>query len=116
MIFNENRLLADDSHETSYLIFSKIVKMPQNLSSVAVVIGALRVKSFYIAQLSSGSLSLVFEVLSHLLTYYVCVQTGKALMSLCGYAGWHAASLVVYAISSVFVCAGLTIENVRTPC
>ena len=37
MIYNENRLLADDSHEISYLIFSK------NLSSVAVVICALRV-------------------------------------------------------------------------
>ena len=38
MIFNENRLLADDSHEISYLIFF------ENLSSAAVVIGALRVK------------------------------------------------------------------------
>ena len=26
MIFHENRLLADDSHEISYLIFSKIGK------------------------------------------------------------------------------------------
>ena len=26
MIFHENRLLADDSHEISYLIFSKIRK------------------------------------------------------------------------------------------
>ena len=43
MIFHEYRLLADDSHETSYLIFSKIKKMLQNLSSAAVVIGALRV-------------------------------------------------------------------------
>ena len=46
MIFHENRLLADDSHETSYLIFFKnLGKMSQNLSSAAVVIGALRVKS-----------------------------------------------------------------------
>ena len=45
MIFHENRLLADDSHEISYLIFfKKLGKMPQNLSSAAVVIGALRVK------------------------------------------------------------------------
>ena len=45
MIFHENRLLADDSHEISYLIFfQKLEKMPQNLSSAAVVIGALRVK------------------------------------------------------------------------
>ena len=43
MIFHENRLLADDSHELSYLIFSKLGKMSQNLSSTAVVIGALRV-------------------------------------------------------------------------
>ena len=46
MIFHENRLLADDSHVISYLILSKIgKKMSQNLSSTAVVIGALRVKS-----------------------------------------------------------------------
>ena len=44
MIFYENRLLADDSHEISYLIFQKLGKMSQNLSSAAVVIGALRVK------------------------------------------------------------------------
>ena len=45
MISHENRLLADDSHEISYLIFFRnLGKMLQNLSSVAVVIGALRVK------------------------------------------------------------------------
>ena len=49
MIFHENRLLADDSHDIShgisYLIFfRKLRKMLQNLSSAAVVIGALRVK------------------------------------------------------------------------
>ena len=45
MIFHENRLLADDSHVISYLIFwRKLGKMSQNLSSAAVVIGALRVK------------------------------------------------------------------------
>ena len=44
MIFHENRLLADGSHEISYLIFfKKLEKMSQNLSSAAVVIGALRV-------------------------------------------------------------------------
>ena len=43
MTFHENCLLADDSHETSYLIFSKLGKMFRNLSSVAVVIGALSV-------------------------------------------------------------------------
>ena len=45
MIFHENRLLADDSHEISFLIsFKKLGKMSQNLSSAVVVIGALRVK------------------------------------------------------------------------
>ena len=42
MIFHENRLLADDSHEISNLIFL-IRKDVQNLSSAAVLIGALRV-------------------------------------------------------------------------
>ena len=45
MIFHENGLLADDSHEISYFIFCrKLGKMSQNSSSAAVVIGALRVK------------------------------------------------------------------------
>ena len=40
----EIKMLADDSHEISYLIFfRKLGKMSQNLSSAAVVIGALRV-------------------------------------------------------------------------
>ena len=45
MIFHENLLLADNSHEISYLIFfsKKLGKMLQNLSSAAVVIGTLRV-------------------------------------------------------------------------
>ena len=44
IIFHENRLLAEDSHVISYLIFVKYLgKMLQNLSSAAVVIGALRV-------------------------------------------------------------------------
>ena len=45
MIFHENRLPADDSHEISYLIFfQKLRKMLQKLSSAAVMIGARRVK------------------------------------------------------------------------
>ena len=45
MLFNENRLLADDSHEITYLIFfEKWERCLKNLSSAAVVIGALRVK------------------------------------------------------------------------
>ena len=46
MIFHENRLLADHSHEILHLIFvEKLGKLSQNLSSAAVVIGALRVNS-----------------------------------------------------------------------
>ena len=42
MIFHENRLLADDSHETSYLIFfGKLGKLSQNVSTAAHVIGAV---------------------------------------------------------------------------
>ena len=48
MIFHENRLLADDSHEISYLIFSKIGKDVANCVSAAIVIGALRIITFYI--------------------------------------------------------------------
>ena len=48
MIFHENRLLADDSHEISYLIFSKIgKKISQNLSSAAFVILALRFNPYH---------------------------------------------------------------------
>ena len=44
MIFHENGLLADDSHEILYLIFFQILgRMSQILSSAAVVIGTLRV-------------------------------------------------------------------------
>ena len=47
MVFHENRLLADDSHEISYLIFfMKIGKDVAKYLSAAVVIGALRVNSF----------------------------------------------------------------------
>ena len=43
MIFHENCLLANESHEISYLIFSKIRK-DVFLLSAAVVIATLRVK------------------------------------------------------------------------
>ena len=48
MILHENRLLADHSHEISYLIFFQKLeeKMSQNLLSAAVMKGALRVKMF----------------------------------------------------------------------
>ena len=44
MIFHENCLLTDNSHEISYLIFRKLGKTSQNLLSAAVMIGALNVK------------------------------------------------------------------------
>ena len=44
MIIHENCLLANNSHEISSLIFfSKFRKDDKNMSSAAVVIGALRV-------------------------------------------------------------------------
>ena len=48
MIFHENRLPEDDRRFSCYIIpyfCRKLRKMSQNLSSAAVVIGALRVKS-----------------------------------------------------------------------
>ena len=45
MIFHENCLLADNSHEIAYFFSQKLGKMSENLSSAAVVIGALRVKN-----------------------------------------------------------------------
>ena len=48
MIFHENRLLADDSHVISDLIFCrKLGKMSQILSSAAVVIDDLWVNAKY---------------------------------------------------------------------
>ena len=46
MIFHENRLLADDSYDMSYIpyFFRKLLKMSQNLSSAAVVIGVIGLK------------------------------------------------------------------------
>ena len=46
MIFHENHLLADDSHEISFLIFSENLEFfLQNLWSATVEIGALRDKN-----------------------------------------------------------------------
>ena len=47
MIFFENRLQSDNSHEISYLIFSKIGKDVENVSPAAVVIAALMVNIHY---------------------------------------------------------------------
>ena len=43
MIFHENRLLADDSHEISYLIYLENWERNSKFPSAAIVIGALRV-------------------------------------------------------------------------
>ena len=70
MIFHENRLLADDSRIITYLIFSpKLGKMLQNLSSAAVVIGALRVKNIY-----GPNNDLMLSLLEG--TFVVCNQFG----------------------------------------
>ena len=54
MIFHQNPLLLDDSHEISYLIFfHKLGKMLQNLSAAAVMIGALRVKKNIYAKIAN---------------------------------------------------------------
>ena len=51
MIFHENRLRSDDSHEISYLIFfPKLGKMWKNVSPAAVVIAALIVNIYIISQ------------------------------------------------------------------
>ena len=46
MIFHENCLLADNSHEISYLIFFQIRE--DVAKSAAVMIGALRVKILWV--------------------------------------------------------------------
>ena len=45
MIFHENLLLADASHEISFHIFYTIIRKDVAKSSAAVVIGALRVNN-----------------------------------------------------------------------
>ena len=48
MIFHENRLLINRPMKYYTFFFHKLRKMSQNLSSAAIVIGALRVKRFFI--------------------------------------------------------------------
>ena len=56
MVFHENRLPADDSHEISSLIFRKLGKMSKNMSAAAAVIGALSVNTILIAILPGDTL------------------------------------------------------------
>ena len=71
MIFHLNRLLADDSHETSYFIFLKIGKHVEKLTSAAVVIGALRVnigsiQHFMAKNIDRKSLDILVTIAVHL--------------------------------------------------
>ena len=70
MIFHENSLPADNSHDISYLFFvRKLGKMWQNLSSAAVEIGALRFKGNYLGNCSlqtAFSYCIFAELLQHI--------------------------------------------------
>ena len=75
MVFHENRLLANDSNEISYLFFfRKFGKMSQNVSSAAIVIGVYTV--FVNSYMKICKLpTCMYEVLSdmtrlHTFTYY----------------------------------------------
>ena len=77
MLFHENRLLADDSHKISYLIFyQKLGMMSQNVSSVAVVIGALRVK--YSLQTYVARIQIRISTEEYVKRYHSRVKTGIA--------------------------------------
>ena len=64
MIFHENYLLADNSHEISYLIFfKKNIKDATKLASDAVVICTFRIKfvlAFFVEN-NSGNISFKFD-------------------------------------------------------
>ena len=70
MIFHENRLLADESHVISvFYFYQKLGKIRQNLSSAAVVIGALRV-NFWTADHSAlgPGRGMFMKMSNHMLT------------------------------------------------
>ena len=73
MIFHENRLPADDSHEISYLFF-KLGNISQNLSSAAVVIGALRVNINLLIRVPGNlkNTQTIIEMLSILSRWFCC--------------------------------------------
>ena len=63
MVFHENRLLADDSHVVSCLIFvGKLGKVSQKLLSAAVVIGALRLKHGMVLCIYLGATGYNFQL------------------------------------------------------
>ena len=71
MIFYENPLLADDSHEIYLIFVKKLGKISQNLSSGAVVIGALRVKN----RKMEGIFNYVVNTISRVVTYLAQTPT-----------------------------------------
>ena len=84
MIFDENRLLADDSHEISYIIFSKIrknvVKCVVCCSRDLRYLSHMR-KNLLIYDVSSGARGLTFRlVFIHIHTLFM--TTAQALASL----------------------------------
>ena len=56
MIYHVNRLLADNSHEISYLFFRKLKKISPRLSSAAVMIGTLRINKNFIFVKKEGQI------------------------------------------------------------
>ena len=73
-MFPESRLLADDSHEISYLIFSKIRKDVAKVSSAAAVTGALRVNVMVLWDLSFGICRMKFFYMNQFMRF-VCSKT-----------------------------------------
>ena len=74
MIFHENCLLADNSHEISFLIFfRKLGKMSENLSCAAIVIGALRANIF---ENHTYQKSILFNVV-FLMVFHIKNQKGQ---------------------------------------
>ena len=109
MVFHMNRLLADDSHEISYLIFfQKLGKMSQNLSSAAIVIGVLTVfvNSWNFKQLVSYLTSL------HTFKYYPFFRgkLGPKTFSFRGPAQ-NLGALGYWAPVSLFPCATQSVQS-----
>ena len=71
-LFQKYWIRHDISWESSYLFFWKLGKMFQNLSSAAVVIGALRVKKFIRQWLNEACTAMVYLFLDQFIwpTYY----------------------------------------------
>ena len=79
MIFHENRLLADDSHEISFIPYfiGKLGKLSQNLTSAAVVIGALRVKSVCNKEHTGLICNMTYVMFSCVFVTFACGVLGQ---------------------------------------